>query len=610
MKKFLSLIALAMTIGFTSCSDDKCDHNDPIPPVPPATYFPMAEGETSAMWYDAVSNEEITYDGSGTFYDRYSNMTRSGELEGRWEYDSNNKKLSYRYSYIGNNVQADWTVKDIHEFDATISSETAPAIKLEKVVEKHTLGVGGTVSLAFDDNHVVSTYSSTNDRIASVSSNGLVTATGEKGTAYIKMTGTFGNTWAKVTVGDDRKDLWCDMEPIIGMSYEQMTQYFAQYGQPQMVGDYKDFFGYILNLHDYIDNICMIVDFVNDKVVQVQLQIKEGVPNSEITAYLKSRYYAQPQYSNYYTSLAKEEESGIIVNFDTKGRQVAFFDNAYNTAPMRNYTPMFGKSRTAVQEIMDNSNFPFIFSDYSYSANGSDYFQSPGFGVDHNISMVAFVYDASDAVAEVWAYKSTSASYMIFKNYLNNIYNYSSSESTNNKAVYYNNENTIRVTVDPRYEAVILTDLTRTIIPPTPSIDWTYEDALYGKRESIKRFYGTPDAEEGNVLVYAFHKEGIEYLRFEMSGNVDKCRAVSLYLDGTFKSDDIVKFLDSKFNVFENGTAADGSQYAWINASTVNDATIGIIYSPGDKKVQYLGLALASGSNAKVQAMKTAMRHK
>lgn len=607
MKKYLYFFVTAVALSFTSCGDDDCNHTD-VPP-PPVTYFPMAEGETAATWYDAVSNEEITYDGSGTYYDRYSNMTRSGEIEGHWEYDSSNNKLTYRYSFIGINEQKDWTVKDIHEFDATISSATAAAIRLEKVVEKHTLGVGGTFTLDFDDSHSVSAYTSSNERIASVSSNGTVTATGEKGTAYIKMTGSFGNTWAKVTVGDDRKDLWCDMEPIIGMNYDQMTRHFAQFGQPQIVGDYKDFFGYKLNLHDYIDNICMVVDFINDRVVQVQLQIKEGVPNSEITAYLKSRYYVQPQYSNYYTSLAKEEDSGIIINFDTKGRQVGFFDNAYNQAPMRDFTPMFGKSKTDVREIMDNSNFPFMFSDASFSANGSDYFQSPASGIDKNLSIVAYVYDASDSVAEVWAYKTASASYTTFKNYLKNIYNYSSSESTSSKTVYYNNEKTIRITVDPSCEAVIFTDLTRSIPVPI-TIDWTYEDALYAKRESVKRVYGNPYEEDGNMLYYASPAKGIKILAFQMSNNVDKCRAISLILDETFGSNDIVKFFGSKFTIFGNGTAADGSQYAWINASSVNDATVGIIYTPGDNMVQYLGLALSSGSNAKVQAMREAMRHR
>lgn len=466
MKKIFYLIALAIGFGMASCSDDNEDKKS----ATDAVCFPLADGETSASWYSEFYNEEITYDGSGTFYDRYSNLARSGETEGRWEYDGNNKKLTYRYTFMGINCQDDWTVKSGSKYDIIMSSVNAEALKLEKIVEKHKIAVGECSLLEFGNEQYVNSYCSSNERIVSVDGNGWITATGEKGTAYIKMSGAFGNVWAKVTVGDDRKDLWCDMEPVIGMSYEQMTKHFSQFGQPKMIGGYKDFFGYALSNHDYIENIGMIVDFINDKVVQLQIKVKDGVPNSEITSYLKSRYYAKPMYNNYYTSLEKESASKLIITFDTKLRQVSFYDRAYNTAPLRDYVPMFGKSKKAVLDIMDNSGFQFLFSDYSYSKNGSDYFQSSLFGVDEKTNMVGYVYNAADVVAEVWVYKTPSASYSTFKNYFKNYYNYNSKESTSSRAVYYNDKKTVRIAVDSNSEAIIFTDLTTSIVAPKNSI--------------------------------------------------------------------------------------------------------------------------------------------
>ena len=85
MKKKLSLIALAMTIGMTSCSDDECNHD----PIDNGGY------EIVGSWYEEAENEEMRFSENGTFYDRYANYLRCAEVEGRWEYDKKNKKLTY-----------------------------------------------------------------------------------------------------------------------------------------------------------------------------------------------------------------------------------------------------------------------------------------------------------------------------------------------------------------------------------------------------------------------------------------------------------------------------------------------------------------------------------
>ena len=72
MKKILSLIALAITIGMTSCSDDECDHGIII------------DGDIVGSWYEEAENEEMRFGESGPFYDRYANYLRCAEVEGRW----------------------------------------------------------------------------------------------------------------------------------------------------------------------------------------------------------------------------------------------------------------------------------------------------------------------------------------------------------------------------------------------------------------------------------------------------------------------------------------------------------------------------------------------
>lgn len=50
--------------------------------------------------------------------------------------------------------------------------------------------------------------------------------------------------------------------------------------------------------------------------------------------------------------------------------------------------------------------------------------------------------------------------------------------------------------------------------------------------------------------------------------------------------------------MFANGTAADGSQYAWTNGPSVAESTMGIIYYPEDRMVYYQPLGSAANAKA------------
>ena len=68
MKKFLSLIALAISFGMTSCSDD-----DPTNGQDAASYSVIGS------WYEESENEEMRFSENGTFYDSYSSYLICGE---------------------------------------------------------------------------------------------------------------------------------------------------------------------------------------------------------------------------------------------------------------------------------------------------------------------------------------------------------------------------------------------------------------------------------------------------------------------------------------------------------------------------------------------------
>lgn len=112
MKKVLFFIAIAIALGFTACSEDKCNHQ--------TEFSPETTISVVGNWYHEAENEEDRYSADGTFYIKYNNVQRSGETEGRWEYDKANSRLSWRYVSMGQNQFTDWKVKNLTDFSMTI----------------------------------------------------------------------------------------------------------------------------------------------------------------------------------------------------------------------------------------------------------------------------------------------------------------------------------------------------------------------------------------------------------------------------------------------------------------------------------------------------------
>ena len=76
MKKYLVLIAAAITLGFTSCGEEDCNHD--LNTEKPTTETKSVVGN----WYEEAENEEVRFASYGTYYDKYCNPTHSRETEG------------------------------------------------------------------------------------------------------------------------------------------------------------------------------------------------------------------------------------------------------------------------------------------------------------------------------------------------------------------------------------------------------------------------------------------------------------------------------------------------------------------------------------------------
>lgn len=558
----------------TSCSDEECDHiHEPEPPI-----------SIESLWYVEADNEEICYSGQGTYYDRYSNVELSGETEGRYEINGN--KLTYRYTYLGQNVQDNWTMKDFEEFGFELSSGIATGLNVEKIVEQHKLTVGESVKIHFDadrEDITVSSYSSTNELVASVAADGTVSANGGKGTAYIKMQSNAGNVWAKITVGEDNKDLWCNYVSIIGAGYNAMIKFFERLGEEPQTDEDGLFYTYLMAKHQYINNVNLAFDEKDAVISAIQLSLKDGVPALEVKSYLNSRYY---NVGSFYSTQQDLASSKALLTFDETLNIVTIYDPLHLSASLwTDFTSLFGEDKQYLNTAMEKMGYPFLFSDYSYSADGSDYYQITD---SEYANMVGFVFNPDQVVSEFWVYITGKAQDIY--DYLNEKYVYS--EKNGYKYIFFNKKKTIQITLDLDSYAVIYKKLT--LKQYVPNILGNYHEGLGLTHDQIIEKFGEPYLDNGGMMYYIVGSEYVNLAAFRMNAETNKCNSSLLTINENVATLTIVDFLNSKYTVFANGTAADGSQYAWTDGPSVAESTMGISYYPLDKTITYQSLGAAA----------------
>lgn len=408
MKKLLFFIATA--IAFASCGSDDCDHM--------ATNDTSSNNSIVGSWYEESENEEIRYHENGKFYDKYCTIKRSGETEGTYEYNSNTNKLTWTYSFMGQTQMSDWTVKSLTDFSLTIYSSTVAEHKMEKIVESYTLSVGEAANIQFSQvypSYTVSSYTSLSPRIASVTSDGTITAEGEKGTAYIKIATSAGNVWAKVIVGDDCLDLWYDYPTLIGADYTQIKNTL---GTPSVTG--TDGYSYEFNISDYHDFLSKVDIFLNTKTgkgEEIVLVLKESSSESQILAYLKSHYYENTELGeNYYTTCSSKDSSVGIVYYDKSNKVIRYYDtDAYLYSPIVadfNYTLTFGYTTSQIVNAFGALYYD-ILPMYSVS---SEYVKTIYFNIDEKTDKVtAYQLTLQDGVDTEVIHSALSYAYNYYK---------------------------------------------------------------------------------------------------------------------------------------------------------------------------------------------------
>lgn len=600
MKKILFLIALAIIVGMTSCSDDECNHLGTDGSISSAN-------QVIGSWYEEAENEEMRFGVNGTFYDRYANYLKCAEVEGRWEFDSKNSKLTYNYLYMGQNQYADWTVKNLEELSLTISSTKVADHKLEKIVEDYDLEVGNTVKIEFPKvypDYSVISYTSNNERIASVTPDGIIKAEGEKGITYIKINTAKSNVWVKVTVGDNCSDMWFDYVGLIGLDYSNMRKVLSRLGDPYS-GEDGYSFGFIHQSHDVADLTKVYLCPEDGMITEVQLLLKESVPEAEILSYMNARYYKMDENGSYafYSSVEDPELSKAIIAYNKSEKSIIFNETQHflhypHVVDLWNdFIPLFGSDKSQVKTAMDEYGYTFLMSNFDYSKDGSDYYGITG---NAYAQMVGFVFNPDNQVSEFWVYINTKSDANDVYDYLCAKYTEYESESSQNELVFYNDDKSIKVVFDLMNAAVVYTKLT--MKQHEADILGNYYEGLGLTHDQIVAQYGTPYSDDGSLIIYVVGTEYVKLAAFNMNIETNKCRDVRVVINESVSASTIVDYFNSKYTVFEYGTAEDGSKYSWMNGPSVSESTLGIVYYPEDRMVAYLSLGSAASANAMKRA--------
>ena len=594
MFKKISLAVMALIFGMSSCSEESCDH----------VTGGSDELSTAIVgnWYEEAENEEMRFSESGKLYDRYANYSHCGETEGTWEYDSKNNKLTYTFPFMGEMKFIDWTVKDLKENSFTLSSSKNGMHKVEKIVEEYTLNVGETVEIKCGG-FGTWIYGSKNERIASVNPRtGVIKAEGEKGITYIKVSnlattnlGKVSETsvWVKVTVGDNCADLWHDYVGLIGLDYASVTKALSSLGTP-VAGTDGYSYAYGHTVHDVADSTNVFLCPEDNLTNEIQLVLKESVPESAVLSYMNSHYYKMTGNDSYvyYSSSSDPETSKAIVVYNKQQRRIVFcetqhfYEKAHVKELWEDFVPLFGANQTAVKKAMGEYGYKLLKSDASYSKDGSDYYTVSG---NKYITMVGFVFNPDKQVSEFWLYMDTTSDANEVYKYLLAKYKEEKTESSKTSLVFYNDDKTMKVVFDLKNATLIYTKLSmKQHETPKKEMLGTYYEALYMNHDQIVSQYGAPYQEDGTSMYYVVGSENVSLVSFVLDSNTGRCKNAMLLLTEQTTLSTVVDYFNPKYYKFDKGTAADGSQYAWVNKSTFAESTMGITYFPKDKMVIYV----------------------
>ncbi|MBR2238751.1 MAG: hypothetical protein IJ887_12950 [Prevotella sp.] len=583
MKKIYFLLLTAIAVA--SCNDD-CNHGFDINPVL----------DIVGSWYEETQNEEDTYGPTGTFYGHYCNLRTQGEGEGIYRIDAAKNRKTESFHVNGMGMTYDWKLRDVSKYQFTEYSDEA-ILTYGKVVETHEMKGGDTQKIAFNELDVQG-YESTNEFIATVSPDGTITTTGEKGIVYIKIKTGVGNVYAKVIVDNNMPDLWADYSGLLEGTFDDMK---ALLGEPDRSSESPagTMHVYVTDLHNIMRGLRVDVSPVSRRIDQIDLIIRPGVTLDKLTSYMKAHYYrfAEDGTQIYYSTSPSLGESRAVYALETdtvkvgNGSRAVFmmteeeFERLSGSSLFPTYKYFFGLDKQQTKAKAEKKGWTLLqeFDDV-YSENGSVAYNFEGYDYTNAIELV---YNTENLVSQCVVYMSPSTPDREILAYLGDNFMAADNEKTTRKWVYYNAGKTQKAEFDILSKTLYFTDLTMS--PFEEVILGPYWKIIGMTKEQIVSAFGEPlvEDETGYYLRYAPFTDVIYYFNVMIDETSGKAVQINMQLQDKVDDDTIIAYLNKKYYYHEKNNTDQGPRIRWYNAEKIEDATLRATYYPDYNMMVY-----------------------
>lgn len=552
MRKYLFLVAAATVLGFSSCSEEDCNHAG-------EGNSTIGYSEIAGSWYDPIENEEVKYTANGTFHDKYANHYRASHTEGRYEINAN--KLTYTYKLMGQNQFSDFTLTDYKpDYSISLYSDKIGKTVLYRISNVVNLDLGAEAELP------CSGLESTDSRIVSIDGT-TAKSNGMKGTVYLK---NAQGTYVKVMVGNDIDDLWMDYTKAIGLTVAEMKDLL---GTPDELTENDAFYTGVNTTHDMIKYVGFSIE--NGVVTGLGLFFKDGISEEEITTYLKDKYFYNTE-MGMFTSHKSLTASIFVAQFKKDTNTLIFQKRPVN---IPDYTVLFAKSRADIDDI-------FAGQQPLAEANDSVRYAIPE-DSDWDLDYASFYFRGKGRLMNSFAvHCKEGVSPEEVTKYLNSMYEFIQEIDLNGRKadLYQNSSYTYSIFHYRDDNRIEYYDLNQQEI--TSSLFQQYLPTLGMTKTDFESKYpgGYPYK---NVIFFEMDNQYAKQLYFVVSDN----SIISKYffvLNDDVDMKALKEELSSEFHFLN--TNQDKAQTTWINTENREDATIGVQLYENDKQLYFFYL--------------------
>ena len=569
MKKNLFLIASAIILCFTSCSEVECDH--------------FTEGESNislselvGVWYDPEMNEEIKYMENGLFYDRYANKHNAKYTEGRFSLQHGNK-LSYTYSYMGQNQYNDFTISEVvPNVRFKITSKQTGSVVLHKVTDVINVELGGSVQLPDGS------FSSPDERILSIDGSNAK-SNGMNGVVYLKSS---NDTYIKVIAGSETDDMWMDYSYFIGKTISDVKNAF---GTPSGSIDNEIYYEDMELTHSSVISTQFVIG-ENNVVTSLGIFLKDAVSEFDVEQFLGEKYFFNNTVK-LYTSHKELSNSIFVIEYD-KDKKLLFFTK--RPVGLMDFTNIFGVSKSYIKSM------PY-FNDKDLIFEKSDSIKySIVMDTDFDIEDVTFYFlGKGHLMSSYGIHYRSGIDYIDVQKFLNLNYIPNGEKQIQGFKCYQYVDSRFSkaVFLYPELRLIEYYDLTQSLISDTP---WPDLSQYFNMTTAqLKENLGQPYLESEKQLIYYLNDNYLSIVVFSLDSETGFVNAVVSTIKGDADIDEMHESLKQKYYVYKKGTIEAESYYAFLDEETLDTSSLGITLDKVERTIGYFRLN-SNSSKAKM----------